>query len=319
MGLSVAIAGGIILSVLMLVMMSMAGLAGNIFSIGDVTTQVAEIEKSISETEISMNHVSTLIGSSTLNFTLSNDGQEKLLNFDEFDLFVTYDGAVSGSLTEEINYSGDCLGGIPAQGNWCIQSINGDMLDPGILNSAEGANIRVSVNENLANVNAIVSITTDNGITDTVMAPYCGPSCYQMSWHVVSDESQIDWAGDVGCGVGCIEELDQNDHWRTIRDLTDMTEWRFISFFEAPNGGVGCVITPQFSPDNLAPWSGLDNGLANSLSTTVNDCSVSQTYTVSPWSPLNITAQSDVWLRIVAEGPDTNSADIGTLEVQFRS
>jgi len=256
-----------------------------------------------------------------LNFTLSNDGQEKLWNFDEFDLFVTYDGDVSGRLTEEISYDGDCLGGLPAQGNWCIESINGDMLDPGILNSAEGANIRVRVNEDLANVNAVVSITTDNGVTDTVLAPYCGPSCYQMSWHVVSDEAKLDWAGLVGClpFPGCIEELDQNSNYRTIRDLTDMREWRFISIIETPDGDAGCVMTVQYSPDNLAPWRGLDNGLANSLSTNVNDCSVTNTSTVSPWSPLNATAQTDVWLRIVAEGPNTGNADIGTLEVQFRS
>jgi len=319
MGLSVAIAGGIILSVLMLVMMSMTGLAGNIFSIGTVTTQLSELEKSISDTEISMNHVSTLVGSSTMNFTLSNDGQEKLWNFDEFDLFVTYDGDVSGRLTEDISYGGDCLGGIPAQGNWCINSINGDMLDPGILNRAEGANIRVGVNENLADVQAIVSITTDNGVTDTVMAPYCGPSCYQMSWNPLSDEPQIDWGGLLGCGLGCIEELDQNDHWRTMKDLTDMTEWRFISFIEGPNGGANCLLTAQFSPDNSAPWSGLDNGLPNSLSTNANACSASQTYTVSPWSEINITARTDVWLRIAAEGENSISTDLGTIEVQFRS
>jgi len=319
MGLSIGIAGAIVLMVILAVMMAMTGLVSTIFSIGDVTTQVSELENTISKTDVSMNHVSTLFGSPTLNFTLSNDGQEKLWNFDEFDLFVTYDGAVSGSLTEKITYAGNCLGGLPTQGNWCIESINGDLLDPGILNSAEGANIRVQVNENLANVNAVVSITTDNGVTDTVMAPYCGPSCYQMSWHVVSDEAKLDWEGFVGCGVGCIEELDENSNYRTIRDLTDMSEWRFISIIEDPDGDAGCVMTVQYSPDNLAPWSGLDNGLANSLSTNVNDCSVINTSTVSPWSPLNATAQTDVWLRIVAEGPNTGNADIGTLEVQFRS
>ena len=163
MGLSVAISGAIVLSVLMIVLMTMTGFVGNMFTVGDASTQIAELDKAISDTEISMNHVSTLIGFPTLNFTLSNDGQEKLWNYEEFDLFVTYVGTVSGTLTEQITYGGDCLGGLPAVGNWCIESINGDMLDPGILNSAEGANIRVQVNENLANVNAVVSITTDNG------------------------------------------------------------------------------------------------------------------------------------------------------------
>ncbi len=302
----------------MIVLMTITGFVGNMFTVGDASTQISELEKAISETEISMNHVTTFLASPTLNFTLSNDGQEKLWNFEEFDMFVTYEGTVSSTLTEQITYGGDCLGGLPAQGNWCIESINGDMLDPGILNSAEGANIRVRVNENLADVNAVVSITTDNGVTDTVMAPYCGPNCYQMSWNFASNESQIDWAGNVGCGIGCIEEFDQNDHYRPMRDLTDMTEWRFISFFESPAGGAGCLITVQYSDDNQANWRGMDNGIVDSMSTNSNDCSVIQTYTVSPWSPLNATAQSDVWLRIVAEGPNNSSADIGTIEVQFR-
>ncbi len=54
MGLSVAIAGGIILSVIMLVMMSITGLAGNIFSIGTVTTQVSDLENTIDNTDISL-------------------------------------------------------------------------------------------------------------------------------------------------------------------------------------------------------------------------------------------------------------------------
>jgi len=54
MGLSVAIAGAIILSVLMLVMMSMTGLVGNIFSIGTVTTQVSDLENTIDNTDISL-------------------------------------------------------------------------------------------------------------------------------------------------------------------------------------------------------------------------------------------------------------------------
>jgi len=308
MGLSVAIAGGIILSVLMLVLMTMTGFVGNMFT-----------DNTISKTDISISRVEALVGSSLLNFTLNNDGSEKLWNYDDFDLFIEYNGVTSGKLIDQFSFSGDCLGLAPSVGNWCIESIIGDFMDPGILNSGERAYIWTQLSENLLDKNAFISIATDNGETASVPLTTCGNFCYQMSWHVFSDENKLDWGGDVGCGVGCIEELDQNDHYRTIRDLIDMKEWRFILFMESPAGGAGCVMTVQYSTANTDPWRGLDNGIANSLSTNVNDCSVSETYTVSPWSPLNVTAQADVWLRIAAEGPDTNDADIGTIEVQFRS
>jgi len=318
MGLSVAIAGAIVLSVIMLVMMTLTGFVGTIFTIGEVTTKVSEHDKAISETEISMNHVSTVLLSPTLNFTLSNDGQEKLWNFDEFDLFVIYDGDVSGRLTEEISYDGDCLGGIPAKGKWCIESINGDLLDPGILNSAEGANIRVQVNENLAVVDAIVSITTDNGVTDTVMAPYCGPRCYQMTWGVnYGDDGSLDWTNIGGAG-GTFEELDNNNNYRNKLDLTDMSEWRFVLFTQAPNGGPGCFMGVQYSPDNSDPWRALDNGVTDAISTAASSCSATNTYTVTAWSPINTTAQSDVWLRVGAVGDNSADPDFGSIHVQFR-
>lgn len=318
MGLSSVISGGIILSVMLMLFFTIPGLTEKMFSIGDVASQVAVYEKAISDTEISIHHTSTLINEPTLNFTLSNDGQEKLWNYNDFNLFVTYDGTVSGQLTEEISYSGDCSGGLPTVGNWCIQSITGDMLDPGILNSAEEANIRVQLNEDLASVQAIVSITTDNGVTDTVLTPYCGPSCYQMSWPIYVDEPRLDWQ-NIGGPAGAVEPIDNSDHWQTMMDLTDMTEWRFILHTENAAGGPGCAVGVQYSTDNRVTWRGLDNGVVDSLSTNVNTCTVAATYSVTAWVPLNITAQSDVWLRVAGVGDNAADPDFTAIETQFRS
>jgi len=134
----------------------------------------------------------------------------------------------------------------------------------------------------------------------------------------MTDENQLDWGG-MGCGVGCLEELDSNDHWRFLMDLTDMSEWRFILFTEEPSGGAGCIIGVQYSDDNMVNWKGLDNGVVGSMSTAVNDCSVIQTHSVTGWNPLNITAQADVRIRIVAEASAGLSADLAILEVQFRT
>jgi len=317
MGLSVAISGGIVLTVIMLILLSIPGLVDKMFSIGDVTSQVAHFDKTISDTKISMNHVSTLLNEPTLNFTLKNDGSEKLWNFNDFDLFVTYEGAVSEQLTEEITYSGDCLGGLPAQGNWCIESITGDLLDPGILNSAEGANIRVLLNEDLADVNAIVSITTDNGVTNTVLAPYCGPSCYQIVWDVASDEGTT---GFNNIHVGNPSEYDDNnDRHRTMLDLTDMTEWRLVIQVDDDDGSPACVMGAQYSTDAGVTWFGLDNGIVGVMSTVTNSCNDGVPLLVSAWTLLDETAMSDVLLRIVGDDDDDNDPQFGTVELQFRS
>ena len=63
MGLSVAISGGIILTVFIIILYSLPGLADKMFSIGDITTQVTQHEQKISNTEISMNYLSQSVGS----------------------------------------------------------------------------------------------------------------------------------------------------------------------------------------------------------------------------------------------------------------
>jgi len=169
MGLSVAIAGGIILSVLMLVMMSITGLAGNIFSIGSVTTQVSELENSIDDTDISLE---TLFASTTprVNFTLNNDDKEKLWNFDDFNVLIEYDSA-SGDELEELSFGGKCQGVVPSAGEWCIEGIAGDFLDEGILNEGESAEIWTQVSQSVENGNARVTVSTDNGEVAMLPAP----------------------------------------------------------------------------------------------------------------------------------------------------
>ena len=315
MGLSIVMAGAIIMITLVIVLYSFSGFALNIFSLGEVSTDVLEYQDSISKSMISMKHVSTLVGSPNLNLTISNDGQEKTWRFPMYDVFVTYDGATSGHLTEQLSYAGDCLGGIPAQGTWCIQSISRDIIDPGILNPTEEANIRLRVNENLANANAIISITTGKGITTQVVAPYCGPDCYQITWDVYSGEATLTWANK----PAALTEFDGNADHRVMLDLTDMTEWRLIDRSNDNAGTAACVIGAQYSTDGGTTWRGLDNGVAGSLSTATNPCDVIGYY-ITAWTPLDVTAQADVFLRLAGQGGDSvQDPDFGTVQVQFRS
>ena len=317
MGLSVAISGGIILTVIMLVLLSMPGLVEKMFSIGDITTKVSQHEQKISNTEISMGHLSVLVGEPKINFTLSNFGSEKLWDFEKFDLFIKYEGAEK--LTESLSYGGSCNGVSPISGEWCIEFITNDVLDPDILNAGERATIWTQVDENLATTQVAVSMTTNNGVVTTVSTTTCGSFCYQMIWNLTGDEGTLNW-NNMGSGAGIPEEYDSNDNYRTIIDLTDMSQWRFVLSTEDNDGTPICEMGVQYSTAGSGgPWRGIDNGNVGFLSTVSNPCDVISR-TVTPWTDLNATAQADVWLRIAGIDNGAGSTDVqfGTVQVQFR-
>jgi len=170
MGLSIAISGAIILSVLMIVLMTITGFVGNMFTIGDASTQISEVENTIAKTDISLETLFAQSGLATVNFTLNNDDQEKLWNFEKFNVIVEYE-AGSGQLLEVLTFSGDCLGVSPSAGNWCIEGISGDFLDKGILNEGESAEVFTQVSQNLVNQNVRVTVSTDNGVVAKLPAP----------------------------------------------------------------------------------------------------------------------------------------------------
>jgi len=170
MGLSIAISGAIILSVLMIVLMTITGFVGNMFTIGDASIQMSELDKAISQTDISLDALEALTGSAKVNFTLNNDDTEKLWNFEHFNVLIEYDNA-AGTVVEELSFNGDCSGIAPSAGNWCIETIGADILDEDIINDGESADIWTQVSQNLISANALVTVSTDNGVVAMLPAP----------------------------------------------------------------------------------------------------------------------------------------------------
>ena len=165
MGLSVAIAGGIVMVTIMFIFLSIPNLVNTIFSIGEISSESSKADNLASKTEISVEEMYTKIGSPRLNFTLNNEGSTTLWDFTHFNVLIEYTGAISGKKTQQLSYFGQCLGAAPPIGQWCIQSISNDVADPKLLNFGETANIRTSLTENLASLTAIVAVATDNGVT----------------------------------------------------------------------------------------------------------------------------------------------------------
>lgn len=166
MGLSGAIAGGIILAVLALTLLTAPKMLDSILSLQDTSSIASNVEDDISSTSIS---IDTLVAPTTnpneITFSVNNIGEEKLWNFERFNVIITYDAA-SGQFTEDLSYAGTCSGQ-PAQGYWCIDSIDSDLLDPDILNYGESLNIKTTMANNISSGMVIVVVGTDNGVIAT--------------------------------------------------------------------------------------------------------------------------------------------------------
>ena len=104
---------------------------------------------------------------SIVRLTIENDGKNKLLNYTYFDLIITYDANINGSMmkvTEYLRY-----GSTLAEGYWTMD-IQNDILDPNILNPNEEAQVNVKLSNNIADNATIVAIMgTDNGVTATMV------------------------------------------------------------------------------------------------------------------------------------------------------
>ncbi|MDC8437679.1 MAG: hypothetical protein LV468_01610 [Candidatus Nitrosotenuis sp.] len=165
MGLSVAISGGIVMFTLVYVMLMIPGIADKTVLITKASSDISEVENSMLKTNIQVDSISAATGSSVINFTVNNSGTEKLWNFEKFSLLVTYSSA-SGTKTELLAFAGDCSGN-PTSGNWCVDSISDDGLDPDILNTGELLNARSRVSTSVAAGTVTTVVSTNNGIVAT--------------------------------------------------------------------------------------------------------------------------------------------------------
>lgn len=163
MGLSNALSGGIIMVALISVLLTVPGIVGTTSIVQDASTDISNIEESIRNTNIKISYLSATSGSDLIEFTVNNMGDEKLWDYDKFNLIISYD-ETSSLLTESLSYAGECSGD-PNSGFWCNDGISTDTIDPGILNYYEQMNIKAKVANNVATGIVIVVMSTDNGVT----------------------------------------------------------------------------------------------------------------------------------------------------------
>ena len=107
MGLSVAIAGAIVMLTIIFMLFTIPNVVNNIFTIGDASLKASILEEIISQTSTQIMSLSATSGSDIVQFSLANNGSEKLWDYEKFTLLITYDadiGGVKTKVTEEFNY-----------------------------------------------------------------------------------------------------------------------------------------------------------------------------------------------------------------------
>jgi hypothetical protein len=137
-------------------------------TVNDAATENFVTENKIYHTSINITSASEIAGNDDFTFILASNDEEKLWDFENFDVIIEYDGMAGASdirRIEVLTYSSGICTVQPAVGNWCINSWNNDNMDPNILNNGESITIWARVNDQLANGETlIITVATDLGV-----------------------------------------------------------------------------------------------------------------------------------------------------------
>ncbi len=173
MGLSIVVSGAIVLFSLFFVMSAFPVIADNAFKVSQSSSEIAHVENQILRTKIDITSISASPNNKDISVTINNTGSKKLWEYDKFDFIVTYDAQIQSSkvrTTEKLAYVESCP---TNSGEWCLESVSNDNIDPGILNPGETATLSGDLNNKVHPTGGvvIVTISTDNGesITDSVV------------------------------------------------------------------------------------------------------------------------------------------------------
>lgn len=108
MGLSAAISGGITITALVIILGIIFAISYQINTESLANTEVFEIQNALLKTKINITNMNGLPSNNVINFVLVSNGSQKLWNYKDFDLIITYDAdiaSVKTRMTEHLSYN----------------------------------------------------------------------------------------------------------------------------------------------------------------------------------------------------------------------
>lgn len=173
MGLSVAIAGGIVTFSIVYAMMSFTTVLDDSTKISTSQSQMSNNLFSRIQTNVSISNLQDQSGAGPATFQITNTGNTVLWNYNSFDVIITYQEngtlvqqllGVHPIVTETAQYANTCTG--LAADKWCISQIQNDNTHPGLLDHGEVATIEVQPTNTTKKGGVFTAeFGTDNGVT----------------------------------------------------------------------------------------------------------------------------------------------------------
>ena len=167
MGISNALAGGIIMMALVYVLLSVPGLVDRHFAVSNALLQRSQADDLAQKTSITISSLS-LVSGNTISANVSNTGNTKLWEYSKFTVIATYDANVSGSrvkTTEHLTYGG--ITTTPGAGQWVLHSFDpaiDSYVDPRVVNPGEQFVIRFKPHGTIhSSPSVLVAMSTENG------------------------------------------------------------------------------------------------------------------------------------------------------------
>lgn len=164
MGLSNAMSGAIILFGMTYAMFAFASFTEIPSSINEALFDRSALDTKMANTSIELTLPNPPGTDNVFNFRIENTNLEKLWDFDNFVVIITY---VSSGITytETLIYT-SCPG---IESTWCINTFADDLFEPKILNTGESVNIQVKVNNDLESGSTLlIVVSTPNGVVATI-------------------------------------------------------------------------------------------------------------------------------------------------------
>ena len=176
MGLSIAIAGGIVCATLIGVVSILFSVTDQVYEVNSARSQNFDLENILIHTNVATSNLVATQNNNKVSLSLENTGLEKLWNYDNFNFIVTYTADIGGSpklVSEQVTYnSAQSFGNqgcstVPSSSSrWVIDSITNDLMDPRILNSHEIGSICIRLSNNIYSSSTVtVNLSTDSGKT----------------------------------------------------------------------------------------------------------------------------------------------------------
>ncbi len=109
MGLSIVMGGSVMFIALLFVIFNLPILLNSIYSVAETSSLSSKLEEKISKTDTKLQETYAFSGSDVVNFDLLNDGNEKLWDYEQFNVIITYDAYTGGTspvrLTEQFAFN----------------------------------------------------------------------------------------------------------------------------------------------------------------------------------------------------------------------